>query len=186
MTVISVSDLLPDTLRNIDTALQRERVVNPELASAKLPDVAMAVVGDKATEAIRAALDCDPLALLARAWGAARELHEFTDETKHPPGEISAMFLGEHALTSEVHPVVGVVVGTFCRFQLRFTLELDATIRMAELTIRNKHVTEIGKCDCEVSAVLKYADIPLHDPLKSKHIALTSPMVLVAPGIPIV
>jgi hypothetical protein len=162
---VTICDLLPSTFRQVDVALQRERATNVDLAKANLPD-------------------CDVFDILAQAWAKARELHEFADEAKHPPGEVSTMFLGEHALTGDVHPTVTVAVGP-ARFSLRFTLELEAAFRMAELTIKNKHITELGKCDCEVSAVLKYDDVPLHEPLKSKQVNLTSSMVFAAPGVPI-
>jgi len=181
---VTICDLLPSTFRQVDVALQRERATNVDLAKANLPDIAMAVVGEKAAQAARSVLDCDVFDILAQAWAKARELHEFADEAKHPPGEVSTMFLGEHALTGDVHPTVTVAVGP-ARFSLRFTLELEAAFRMAELTIKNKHITELGKCDCEVSAVLKYDDVSLHEPLKSKQVNLTSSMVFAAPGVPI-
>ena len=56
--------------------------------------------------------------------------------------------------------------------------ENQPAFRMAEVTIQAKHIKQIGKCDCEVSAVLKYDDVALHKPLKSKRIAFTSPMVM--------
>ena len=95
------------------------------------------------------------------------------------------MFLGEHSLSVEVHPTVDVVVGQLAKFTLVFTVELEAAFRMAELTIQAKHIKQIGKCDCELSAVLKYDDVELHKPLKSKRIALTGAMVFAAPGVPI-
>ena len=95
------------------------------------------------------------------------------------------MFLGEHSLSVEVHPTVDVVVGQLAKFTLVFTVELEAAFRMAELTIQAGYIKQIGKCDCELSAVLKYDDVELHKPLKSRRFTLTGAMVFVAPGVPI-
>ncbi|MEJ0066534.1 MAG: hypothetical protein WDM85_14915 [Caulobacteraceae bacterium] len=71
------------------------------------------------------------------------------------------------------------------KFSLVFTVELEAAFRMAELTIQAGRIKQVGKCDCELSTVLKYDDVELHKPLKSKRIALTGAMVFAAPGVPI-
>ena len=182
---VKLSDLIPVDLDRLDQALQRQRAANAELARTNLPKMAAGVLDQKVDEAVRGALDCDVFGLLAQAWAKARELHEFTDEAAHPPDEVSTMFLGEHSLSVEAHPTVDVVIGQLARFSLVFTVELEAAFRLAELTIQAKHIKQIGKCDCELSAVLKYDDVELHKPLKSKHIALTGAMVFAAPGVPI-
>jgi hypothetical protein len=182
---VKLSDLLPANLDRIDDALTRERAQNTELAAANLPKLAAGVLDEKIGEAVRGALDCDVFGLLAQAWAKARELHEFTDPAKHPRDEVSTVFLGEHSLTYDVHPVVDVVIGQLAKFTLRFTLELAADLRMAELTIRDAHITQIGKCDCELSAVLTYDSVELHEPVKAKRFTLTRSIALPAPGVPI-
>ena len=182
---IKLSDLIPVDLDRLDDTLQRQRASNAELAKTNLPKLAVGVMDEKVNEALRGALDCDVFGLLAQAWAKARELHEFTDPAQHPPDEVATMFLGEHSLSVDVHPTVDVVVGQLAKFSLVFTVELQAALRMAELTIQAAHIKQIGKCDCELSAVLKYDGVDLHKPLKSKRIAFTSAMVFVAPGVPI-
>jgi hypothetical protein len=182
---VKLGDLLPVNLDRIDDALTQARAKNAELAGANLPKLAVGVLDREVGEAVRGALDCDVFGLLAQAWAKARELHEFADAAKHPPDEVSTMFLGEHSLSFDLHPVVDVVIGQLAKFTLRFTLELAADLRMAELTIRGGHVTEIGKCDCELSAVLTYDEVELHDPIKAKRFTLTRSIVFAAPGVPI-
>lgn len=183
---VTLGDLLPANLDRMTGALKQARVSNPDLAKANLPALAAGVLDQKVDEAVRGALDCDVFGLLAQAWAKARELHEFADAAKHPPDEVSTLFLGEHSLTYDVDPVVDVVIGQLAKFTLRFKLELAADLRAAELTIRGGHITEIGKCDCELSAVLSYDDVELHEPVKAKRFTLTRSIVLPAPGVPIV
>jgi hypothetical protein len=185
-TGLSVADLLPDKLHDLDAAIQHEKAANADLARSNLPAMAMGVVGERVDGAVREALSCDVFRLLAEAWAKARELHEYADPAKHPPGETSSLFLGEHALSIDLHPTVDVSISGVAKFELRFTLQLAAALRLAEVTIRDAHIIEIGKCDGELKAVLKYADIDLHDPLKSRRVTLTSPLAFAAPGVPIV
>ena len=184
---VTLGDLIPADLEHLDEALARRRATNAELAKTNLPKLAAGVMDEKIDEALHGALDCDVFGLLAQAWAKARELHEFTDEAQHPPDEISTMFLGEHSLSVELHPTVDVAIGQLAKFSLVFTVELleAASPDGGELVIQARHIKQIGKCDCELSAVLKYDDVELHKPLKSKRFAVTSAMVFAAPGVPI-
>lgn len=182
---VRLSDLIPADLDRLDETLQRQRASNAELAKTNLPKLAVGVLDEKVNEALRGVLDCDVFGLLAQGWAKARELHEFADPAKHPPDEVSTMFLGEHALSVELHPTVDVVIGQLAKFALVFTIELEAAFRMAELTLQAAHIKEVGKCDCELSAVLKYDGVELHKPLKARRFTLTGAMVFVAPGVPI-
>jgi hypothetical protein len=179
---MSVADLLPSRLDNLDAALQHEKASNANLAS--LPGVAMGAVGQRVDAAVRDALNCDVFQVLAGAWAKARELHDYADETKHPPDEASTVFLGEHGLGVDLHPTVDVTITGLATFELRFTLTLQAALRLAELPIRGGHIVQLGRCDATLQSVLKYGDIPLHEPLQSRRVTLSKPLAF-APGIPI-
>jgi hypothetical protein len=181
---LRVCDLLPARLDRLDARLKREQAGNAALAKSDLGGMALGVVGEKADEAIRGVLGIDLFGVLAQAWAKARELHEYADVAKHPPDEISTVFLGDHALTAALHPSVDVSVGP-ARFTLEFSLELEAQLRLAQLTIKAGHIAEVGKCDGQASAVLKYDGVALHDPLKSRRVTLAGPLTLAAPGVPI-
>ncbi|HWF75934.1 MAG TPA: hypothetical protein VN694_02040 [Caulobacteraceae bacterium] len=180
---MSVADLLPGKLDHLDAAIQQEKAANAQVAS--LPALAMGVVGERVDTAVRETLGCDVFQVLAQAWAKARELHEYADEARHPIGETSTMYLGEHALGVDLHPTVDVVVSGVATFELRFTLTLQAALRLAELTIRNRHIVELGKCDVALQAVLSYGGVPLHEPLQSRRVTLSGPMSFGTPGIPI-
>ena len=180
---MSVADLLPGRLDHLDAAIQKEKAANAQVAS--LPALAMGVVGERVDSAVREALGCDVFQVLAQAWAKARELHEYADETKQPADETSSVYLGEHALGVDLHPTVDVVVSGLATFELRFTLTLQAALRLAELTIRNRHIVELGKCDVALQAVLSYDGVPLHGPVQSRRVTLSGPMSFGSPGIPI-
>ena len=134
--------------------------------------------------AIAGALDVDVFEILAGAWAKARELHEYsTAAGKHPAGETSTVFLGEHELAAELHPTVELTFAAVSHVSLKFTLHLAARLRAAQLTIRNGHIIEIGRCDGSVSAQLKYGETPLHDELKSKDLPLIPSLPLPEPGV---
>ena len=179
-----VRDLLPDRFDDLD------KVVGDELCAADgqkpPPAMALRIAGDKAAEAVRDALDCDLFETLAKAWCTALELREYKDPTRHPPGERSSVFLAEHKLTATLHPVLDVRIAALCQAKLRFTVELKAAFRCADLTIQDGCIVEIGAGDCQATAQLKYGDVPLHEELKSRQVALSQPRKLPAPGLAIV
>ncbi len=179
-----VRDLLPDRFDDMD------KVVAEEMRSAEgggggLPALAMRVAGDKAADAVKDALDCDLFETLAKAWSKARELHEYKDRKKHPPGERSTVFLGEHKLSAKLHPVLDLKFAALGHARLRFTVELKAKFRCADLTIQDGRIVEIGAGDCQATAQLKYGATNLHKELKSRQVTLTGPRVLPAPGLAI-
>ena len=181
---LTVSLLLPAQFTDLQTAVEGEIKRDPSLNSA--PGFVAGMVADKAGQAARGLLSMDPVELMAQAWAKARELHAYRDETKHPPGETSTVFLGEHSLTCDLHPVIDVTLAALGKLTLEFTLEFAADIRAAELTIRDKAIVAVGRTDASVSAVLKYKDTPLHDPLESKKLTLVQSVSLKAPGVAIV
>ncbi len=184
MTELTVRDLLPTRFEHMDEAIKGELTDNSALQTAGFPKALTGAVADRAAGAIAGALDVDVFEILAGAWAKARELHEYsTAAGKHPPGETSTVFLGEHELAAELHPTVELTFAAVSHVSLKFTLHLAARLRAAQLTIRDGHIIEIGQCDGSVSAQLKYGDVPLHDKLKSKDLPLIPGHPLPEPGI---
>jgi hypothetical protein len=178
-----VSDLLPERFRHVDDVAKHALLRDHAIEQAHLPTLVTGIVGDKVTSAIRGALHCDAFGLLARAWAKARELHEFTDQTQHPPGQVSTVFLGEHPLSCQVHPTVEVTIGVIGKIVLRFDLTLSAQFKLAELTILDAHITQIGHSECLLAAQLSYDGVPLHDQFKSRDFTLSSAITLPEPGL---
>ena len=181
---LRVRDLLPDHFDDLDKVVAEEMRAE-DGGQAGLPALAMRVAGEKAADAVKDALDCDLFETLAQAWCKARELREYTDPKKHPPGERSTVFLADHDLTAKLHPVLDVKVAALGHARLRFTVELKAAFRCADLTIQDGRIVEIAGGDCQATAQLKYRDTKLHKALNSRQVALTRPCVLTAPGLAI-
>jgi hypothetical protein len=179
-------DLLPTRFRDLDDVARREIKDNPDLAGAGLGKMVIGIIGEKVTVAVRNSLDADALGLLAGGWAKAQELQEYADVTKHRGGEQSTLALASHELSYLAYPTAEVTVGALGKLTLRFTLELAAKFRLAQITIRNGRIVEIGKSECTLGAQLKYRDFPLHR-RRQRNFRLAAPMVLdpglVIPGV---
>jgi hypothetical protein len=136
------------------------------------------------TNDIRSRLNFDVVEVLARGWVFARELHEYKDPNKHPRGESSIVYLGEHKMTTELYPVLTMMIGPIRR-ELRFTLAMTAQINSVRLSIRDGHITGFGTGDCLVKAQLKYREIALHGPIASRKVTLPGHRDFTAPGLAI-
>src|SRR5262245_19877299 len=180
-----VADLLPDRFDHLDEVIKAGLADDSAEARPTIQSFAWQIIQSKAAEAVRDALDADVFELLARAWCVARELHEFTDRRKYPPDKDSTVFLGDHQVSTEVHPVLAVTVGSIETARLRFTVKLTAHFRSAALSIRDGHITAIEAGDCAVAAQLKYKDIKLHKELESRNVKLPGRLRLKPPGLEI-
>ena len=179
-----VRDLLPDRFDDLDTVVKQE-LRGPNGEPGDPPAVAMKVLGEQAAKAVQDALDCDLFETLAQGWLKAKELREYADPKKHPPGERSTVFLAEHKLKTQLHPVLDVNMAPLWRGKLKLTVELKADFRCANLTILDGRIVEIAAGDCQAVGQLKYGSTNLHKPLKSRTFTLSRPRVLAAPGLAI-
>jgi len=135
-------------------------------------------------EAADSVLNVDVLEALGRAWCAAKELHEYADSSKHPAGERSIVYLGEHAFTKTVYPTLTVTITPFNPVRFRFTLELSANMRSVALYILNGCITGVGMGDGSVSADLKYDELDLRK-VDSQKVQFPGRHDFAAPGLKI-
>jgi hypothetical protein len=178
---VMVNELLPDTFNRMEGVVRNEFSKDPAMGVASR---LWALIGSTATDAIRSRLNFDVVELLGRGWVFARELHEYKDPNKHPPEESSIVYLGQHKMKTELYPVLTLMIGPISR-ELRFTLEMTAHINSVALSIRDGHITGLGTGDCFVEAELKYREIALHDPVKSRKVTLPGHRDFKAPGLAI-
>ncbi len=183
-TVCQISELLPGKFAHMDEIVKNQLQGETDSSGAGIPGFVWGIVSAKAAESIHEVLGYDVMGLLALAWCSAHELQEYTDICKYPPRKKLTVFLGEHKVATEVHPIISVSLGAAKFRPLRFTVELAAEFRSAELTIRDGHIIAVGAGDCAVSAQLKYNDIKLHKS-KSRNVKFSAPMPLGAPGLAI-
>jgi len=180
-----IRELLPDRFDRLDEVIKEGLDVESDAPRTDIPQVALRIMQSQATEAVRDVLDLDVFELLARGWTAARELREFKDAKKYPPEKTYTAFLGDHDLSTEVHPVLILTVGPLEGPRVRLTLTLTAHFRSAELSIRDGHIIAVGAGDCTVGAQLKYKEIKLHKELKSRSVQLSERLQLKPPGLAI-
>lgn len=184
MAELTVRDLLPTRFKRLDEVVEAEVQRDNALHTAGFPKALTGVVAERAASTVGGVLNIDVFELMAGAWAKARELHEYsTAAGKHPPEETSTLFLGEHELAAQLHPLADVTFGAVSHIRLKFTLRLAARVQEAQLTIRNGHIIKIGRCDGSVSAQLKYGEIPLHDKLTSKALPLIPSAPLPGSGV---
>lgn len=178
---LQVRDLLPNSLQIEQT--MKEALSNEQgIGATKL---AWGVIGSQAGDAIRSVLDIDALDLLGQAWSLAKDLHEYTDRSKHPEGERSVVYLGAHRFKQTVYPQLAVTIEPFKPVTLRFTLDLLADIRSIALAICNGYITGTGAGDGALSAQLKYGDFAFNKP-QPKKMQFAGNIAFKAPGVAIV
>jgi hypothetical protein len=172
-----VRELLPVSFERMTDTMQDELCKQDGVTRARL---AWGFVGSEASSAVRSVLDVDVFELVAHCWCEAKELHEYTDTSRHPPNERAIVHLSEHAFVKVLHPVLEVMVGSIDCGSLRFTLELAANFRAVALTIVSAHIIAVDAGDGFVGAKLKYGDVTLHKAETRKvsfpaHLAFRSP-----------
>jgi len=179
MSGVTLGQLVPDPFDGMESTVKAQ--ASPNVGSGG-KNLLWSFVGSKAEEAVRDALDCDVFEVIAQGWCLARELHEYSDKSKHPIGEKSVVHLGEHAFKVDVHPTVVVIVDRAECARLRFTLELAANFRAVALSICNGCITGIAAGDGYVSAQLKYGSVSLHKRKDSRKVKLPVQIDFKAPG----
>lgn len=185
----TVADLLPRKFDNMEMAVEEQIAADPALSQKRWPRMAHRIIAKRATKAILAALNKSVLLVLPAAWSRAPELAEYSDETKHPPGEETTLFLGEHKFEIDYKPILNVKILTFQKPLLKFRLILSSQVRSASITIRDGHIVSIGECDCGIEAELKHVigetDPPketnFHLKLKSREVQLVEAYELKSP-----
>ena len=186
----TVTDLLPRKFDNMEAAVDAQIAADPELSRKRLPGMVHRMIAKRATNAILGALNKSVLLILPAAWSRAPELAEYSDETKHPAGEETTLFLGEHKFEIDYKPILNVRILTFEKPLLKFKLILSSQVHAASITIKNGHIVSIGKCDCAIEAELKHAldendpksESPFHLKLKSRELQLVDAYELKSPG----
>lgn len=183
---LTVRDLLPDDLQAMDKAVGDALRNDPALQKAHMPGGLTGPIADRVAGAVVGVLDIKVLKLLADAWAKAREIRQYrTPDATHPADAVTTLFLGEHELSTDLHPVAELDFSSVSHLTMRFTVTVAARLRCAQLSIRNGHIIEIGKSDGSVSATLKYGGVPLHKEVRTRDWELTKDHVLAEPGIAI-
>jgi hypothetical protein len=179
---LKLSVLLPERLDGIGEEARKKLCETKEIGCMKL---AWDLIAGELAGALKSALDCDLLKVLAKGWAEAKILSDFADTKKHPPGTRSVIEIGEHALKRELHPVVAVTIGSLPCVELKFTLAVTAHFSGVKLAVLDGHVTGGSSGEAWASAQLSYEGTPLHEAAECRKVAIPGTFAFDSPGIPI-
>ncbi len=175
-------DLLPSQFENMEQVVEENLFNDTDRPAGNFAGWLWQFVGSKATAAIHELLNFNVLQLFARGWCLAKELEAFSDPEKHTKKRVS-VFVGDHKLPIELHPVITVTLGSYGERHLRFTLELTAHIQAIEILIRSGSIIGVRGGNYELTAQLKYGKMKLHpNEIKSGPRQLTREYKFKEPG----
>lgn len=177
---LKLSDLLPEKLDRMGEEARKKLCETEEIGCMKL---AWGFIAGELAGALKSALDCDLLKLLAKGWAEAEILSEFADPKKHPPGTRSVLEIGEHALQRELHPVIEVTIGSLPCVELKFTLDVAAHFSGVKLSVLDGHITGGSAGEAWASAQLSYEGAPLHEASDSRKTSIPATFTFEAPGV---
>jgi hypothetical protein len=182
---LTVAQLLPDHFDRIGEIVDRELRDDEKSRRIGIPAFVWKGLDAPVSAAIHGALDRDVLELLAEGWRSAHELRQLAARNKSEPGTRVEWTLGTHSLMTSVHPVLQVSVPGYRFPALRFTLELGAEIAVAQLSIQGGRIAAASALECKLVAQLKYGEVKLHEPRKSRAFQPLGRHVFAAPGLEI-
>jgi hypothetical protein len=179
---IKLSQLLPDSFEHLGEEARKELSNDPEISKMSL---AWDYIESQLDAEIRDILDGDVFELLGKAWAAAKELADYADPAKHPPGVRELLKFGDHDFEKELSPIVDVAIGECPVCRLKFTLTLTGSFSGLYLGIRDGHIVDGRTGKAWASAQLSYAGVPLHKEKETDKFKLPGSFKFCVPGIPI-
>ena len=179
---MKVGDLLAERLDSMAETVRGRLCDDEKVGKMKLD---WGFVGDELHTALKAALDCDLMGFLAASWAKAKELADYADPAKHPPGERSAVAFGAHDFARAIKPVVAVTVAHCPCVELEFTFEVTAHFGGVRLAVLDGHIVGGDVGEAWASGKLSMHGVPLHPEADSKKMQLPGRFELDAPGVEI-
>jgi hypothetical protein len=182
---LTVAQLLPDHFDRIGEIVDREFHEDEKSKRLGIPAFVWKGLDAPVSAAIHGALERDVLELLAEGWRSAHELRQLAAKNKGEPDARVEWTLGTHSLTTRVHPLLQISVPGHRFPALRFTLELSAEIALAQLSIQGGRITAANALQRKLVAQLRYGEVKLHEPRKSRAFEPLGRHVFAAPGLEI-
>ena len=132
-------------------------------ALALIPSGALADLTRGVAEALQAVLRFRLGDILAGAWNAGRQLHQYADPSRFPPGDVFEVPLAEHKITSTHHPRIAILLNgaPVPGAEVEFTVELAFTIESAVLRIHGGRLTGATIAKCKGKGTLSCGDAVL-------------------------
>lgn len=142
-------------------------------------------ISSELSGALRQALDCDLMEVLAKGWAAADLLAEFAASGKHGTVERSVVELGSHELTREFKLILAVTIGSCPCVELEFDFTVSANFGGVQLIIVDGRIIGGQAGEAWASAQLSCEGVPLHDAAESRKLPIPGAFQLSSPGVPI-
>ena len=107
------------------------------------------------------ALDIEMSDLLVWAWRTRREIAQYRDRERYPPGESHIVPLIEHTVVSKHSPTIQPVVNNVPLQKIKFDVILKLKMKGAMLKIRDAKIMEILVGSCSGSGAIEYAGLAI-------------------------
>jgi hypothetical protein len=174
----SLRTLLPDSFERMEDVVKEKLSSEPGADWGRVPKFAWNFVGSRATEAVHKVLGNgrlrDHRARLGKGGRAARVQRSGQVSARQGKQDPSVRSQADRKSASR-HRSDHLGFG---QTKLKFTLELTATFRSAELHIKGGRIVAVAAGDCSASAQLKYGDLKLHNEVKTADLKLGRPLPL--------
>lgn len=141
-------------------------------------------LADEAAASVCGQLRVDVFALVFRAWAAIRELRDYADPRKHPPGETAILRWGRCSIKAPQGIDLNVKVAGLALPVLRLTVDLEAEFHSLALTLRDGAVRKATPGPAQASVALNYGKVPLVGKCKTPELSFEQGIVF-EPGLPI-
>lgn len=120
--------------------------------------------GEILTELRKVLSGLDLIAVLGKAWSAAKELRQIGSATA-ADGSTDRMKLGQHPLGIDLHPVVTVNLAGVDLPELRFTLRIEGEVAWAVLVVSAGVLSELERASISLKVTLLYGGQVIKGPL---------------------
>ena len=179
---VALADLLDVDAQRLQDVLAAH--IGRHAGAQALPAAVLGLLAEDAAQVLCKELRVDPLGLALRAWAAIRELQDYADPRKHPPGETAILRWGRCSIQAPqaiglALEVLGVKLPV-----LRFTIALEAQFHSLALTIRDGAVLKASPGPAKVSASLKCGDTTIVDECSTPELSLPAAITF-EPALPI-
>jgi len=135
----------------IEQALEDRRADIEQETRGVLAHLSWPLIRERLALTIRDQLGKDMMPWIAKAWTTARELHEFTDKEKYPPGTESFYDMIPQSVEGTLHPEVTVSCAGAAVATLTFDVTVTAKFNCIALVIVNAEIVGFGGGDYTIT-----------------------------------
>lgn len=115
------------------------------------------------------ALDIEMSDLLLQAWRTRREIDQYRDKKRYPPGESHIVPLLEHTVVSKHSPAIQPVVNNIHLRKITFDIILKLKLKGAMLKIRDAKIMGVLMGSCSGSGTIEYAGLVILEKKTAPH-----------------